>query len=134
MWAWVKEHWILSALLGLTTISAVQTATKKSAASFPVIPGHLYSLSYLVGPNLGQGAAPTQAAAQAMLDKCMPGLWNVVTTQASAMAGNFIIGATYDGPIATNVKASSLTGCFGAGSKIIGMQDMGGAPKSLAAA
>ena len=104
----------------------------KTAKDFAVLPGHMYALSYRVGANAGQGAAPNQAQAQAALNLSAPGMWNVITSGPSAVAGCFNVSAVFDGPGHASVTAQSLCSGFGEACTLDSVQDMGAAPQVAA--
>jgi len=104
---------------------------KKLAAGpsggFTMTPGHLFAITY----TGGAATPPTQAQANAALNASAPGLIDVVTTQGSAMAGSFVVGAVFAGPAQIQVTAAQLTSGWAKPNTIVAqsVQDMGAAPQ-----
>ena len=130
----VNHPWV-TFFLGLVGISAATHEIAKMVAKggpYTLTPGHMYLLSYRVGANAGQGAAPDQNGAQLALNKSMPGLWDVISSNAGTMAGSFNLNAVFSGPAALHASANDLSSGFGGAATITSSQDMGAAPPPAA--
>lgn len=89
--------------------------------TFPVIPGHMYTITYKA---TGQAGAPTVAQAQTALDTSAPQLWTVYVTQPSTVPGSFVVTASFDGPGSLHVTTASLSSAL-PGCTATAVQDMG---------
>lgn len=90
-------------------------------SGYPVIPGHLYVITYKA---TGQAGAPTVVQAQSALDTSAPQLWTVYVTQPSTIPGSFVVTASFDGPGNTSVTTASLSSSL-PGCTATTVQDMG---------